>query len=332
MSTTGETIMNALRMFAGALIAAGACTAAPAAEPPFPSRPIRVVVPFAPGGATDILVRSVGQKLNELLGQPAVVDNRGGAGGAIGAEIVARSAPDGYTIMATTSGVIVVNPSLYRKLGYNPAVDFAPVTIVASLSNLLVVSPSSPAKSVKELVALARAKPGTLTYASGGNGTSNHLAGELLKYLAGVNLVHVPYKGGGPAVLATMSGEVSMLFATLPSALAQAKSGKLRALAVTSRKRNDSLPEVPTMIEAGVKDFELVVWVGVLAPRGTPAGHIARLNGDIGRALQAPEVAARLRAEGYDPVGSTPAEMAAAIKTETAMWARVLKAAGIQAD
>ncbi len=303
-----------------------------AAQSAYPDKPIRIIVPFAPAGSTDILIRSVSQKLTEQLGQSIVIDNRGGGGGAIGATLAAKAAPDGYTVMATTSGVIVVNASLYRKLAYDPIADFAPVTVIASLPNMLVVSPSFAAGSVKELIAIAKAKPGTLTYASGGNGTSNHLAGELLKFLAGVNLTHVPYKGGGPAVLATISGEVSLLFATMPSAMPQVKAGKLKALAVTSRKRSDAMPDLPTMIEAGVKDFEVSTWIGVLAPRGTPVAYVNKLNAEIAKSLQSPQVAARLRAEGYDPVGNSPAEMAALIRSESAMWARVIKAAAITAD
>ena len=298
----------------------------------YPVKPIRVVVPFAPGGSTDILIRTVGQKLGEQLGHSLVIDNRGGGGGAIGAALAARSPADGYTLMATTSGVVVVNQSLYRKLAYDPIADFAPVAIIASLPNMLVVSPSLPVASVKELIALAKIKPGALTFASGGNGTSNHLAGELLKFLAGVSLTHVPYKGGGPAVLATMSGEVTLLFATMPSAIPQVKAGKLKALAVTSRKRAEVAPELPTMMEAGIREFEVATWVGLLAPRGTSDAYIKRLHEEVSKALQSPQVAARLRAEGYDPVGSTPQEMATVIKGESAMWARVVKAAGITAD
>jgi tripartite-type tricarboxylate transporter receptor subunit TctC len=298
----------------------------------YPTKPIRVIVPFAAGGGTDILVRSLSQKLSENLGQQLLIDNRGGAGGAIGAELAAKAAPDGYTIMATTSGVVVVNPSLYKKLAYDPLKDFAPIAIIASLPNMLVVHPSLPVKNVKELIALAKARPNELTYASGGTGTSNHLAGELLNYLAGVKVTHVPYKGGGPAVLAVMAGEVTMLFATMPSAMQQVKDKRLKGLAVTSRKRSSSGPELPTMIEAGVKDFEVSIWIGAMAPRGTPEAAIARLNNEIGRALQAPDVASKLRSEGYEPVGSTPDEMAASIKTETATWAKVIKAAGIKAD
>jgi tripartite-type tricarboxylate transporter receptor subunit TctC len=318
-----------------ALLAASIALIGPgarAAEAPYPAKPIRVIVPFAAGGSTDILIRTVGQKLSEQLAQQLLIDNRGGAGGAIGAELAAKAPPDGYTIMATTSGVVVVNPSLYKKLSYDPLKDFAPIAIIASLPNMLVVHPSLPVKNVKELIALAKAHPGQLTYASGGNGTSNHLAGELLKYLAGVDVTHVPYKGGGPAVLATLTGEVTMLFATMPSAMAQVKDKRLKGLAVTSRKRSSAAPELPTMIEAGVKDFEVSIWIGAMAPRGTPEAAIARLNKEIARALQTPEVASRLRSEGYEPVGSTPEDMAASIKTESATWARVIKAAGIKAD
>ena len=302
-----------------------------AAEKGYPNRPIRVVVPFAPGGAADILARNVGQKLNEQLPYPLVVDNRGGAGGAIGAELVAKAPPDGYTVMITTSGVVVVNPSLYSNLSYDSKA-FSPVTIIASLPNILVVNPLFPANSVKELLALAKAKPDGLTYASGGNGTSNHLAGELMKYLANVKVTHIPYKGGGPAVLATITGEVSMLFATMPSALHHVKSGKLKALAVTSSKRVASAPDLPTMIEAGLKDFEVAIWVGMLTPRGTPGAYIARLNSEIIKALQSPQVIERLHAGGYDAVGNSPTEMDAIIRTESAMWSRVIKGAGIRAD
>jgi tripartite-type tricarboxylate transporter receptor subunit TctC len=317
------------------LVAASVGLIAPcarAAEAPYPVKPIRVIVPFAAGGSTDILIRTVGQKLSEQLQQQLLIDNRGGAGGAIGAELAAKAPPDGYTIMATTSGVVVVNPSLYKKLSYDPLKDFAPIAIIASLPNMLVVHPSLPVKNVKELVALAKVHPGELTYASGGNGTSNHLAGELLKYLAGVNVTHVPYKGGGPAVLAVLTGEVTMLFATMPSAMAQVKDKRLKALAVTSRKRSSAAPELPTMIEAGVKDFDVSIWIGLMAPHGSPEVAIARLNKEVARALQAPEVASRLRSEGYEPVGSTPDEMTASIKIESATWARVIRAAGIKAD
>lgn len=325
--------MRFIQIFAmglsGMIIGAVSCVAA---ETDFPIRPVRVVVPFAPSGSTDMLIRIVGEKLGEIIGQTIVVDNRGGAGGRIGAELAAKAPADGYTIMATTSGVIVVNKSLYEKLNYDPIKDFSPVSIIASLSSVLVVHPKFPVNDVKGLLAIAKAKPGTLTYGSGGIGTSNHLGGEMFKYLAGVDLIHVPYKGGGPAVVATVSGEVSMLFATVPTVIQHIKAGRLKSLAVTTRKRSVLLPELPTMIEAGVRDFELAIWIGVLAPKGTPAARIAKINDGIRLAVKSNEVGAQLRAQAYDPVGDTPAEMALVIKEDTERWARVIQKAGIRAQ
>jgi tripartite-type tricarboxylate transporter receptor subunit TctC len=303
-----------------------------AAEAAYPVRPVRVVVPFAPGGSTDLLSRLIGQRLTQQMGQTFVVDNRGGAGGALGAELVAKAPRDGYTLMATTSGVIVVNPSLYGKLSYDPERDFAPISIMAAVTNMLVVPPSMNVGSVKDLIALAKAKPGALTYASGGNGTSNHLAGELLKHLTGTDFTHVPYKGGGPAVLAVMTGEVSILFAVMPSAIDHVKSGKLKALAVTGRKRSNALPDLPTMIEAGVKDFDVSIWIGLLAPRGVPEAYIQKLNSEVSNAIRAPQIDARLRAMGYEPVGGSTEDMVSTMKRESAMWSQVIKAAGIRAD
>jgi tripartite-type tricarboxylate transporter receptor subunit TctC len=303
-----------------------------AAEAAYPVRPVRVVVPFAPGGSTDLLSRLMGQRLTQQMGQTFVVDNRGGAGGALGAELVAKAPRDGYTLMATTSGVIVVNPSLYGKLSYDPERDFAPISIMAAVTNMLVVPPSMNVGSVKDLIALAKAKPGALTYASGGNGTSNHLAGELLKHLTGTDFTHVPYKGGGPAVLAVMTGEVSILFAVMPSAIDHVKSGKLKALAVTGRKRSNALPDLPTMIEAGVKDFDVSIWIGLLAPRGVPEAYIQKLNSEVSNAIRAPQIDARLRAMGYEPVGGSTEDMVSTMKRESAMWSQVIKAAGIRAD
>ena len=323
---------NGVGVGGAALMLLAAIQCAGAAEGDYPLKPIRVIVPFATGGSTDILIRTVGQRMGESLGQSLLIDNRGGAGGALGAEMAAKAQPDGYTIMATTSGVVVVNPSLYKKLSYDPIRDFAPISIIASLPNMLVVPPSMPVKDVRGLIALAKARPGQLTYASGGNGTSNHLAGALLSYLAGVDITHVPYKGGGPAVLAVMTGEVAMLFATMPSAMQQVRGGRLKALAVTGRARSSAIPELPTMIEAGVKDFVVSIWIGIVAPRGVPSNVVERLTREVAKALQVPDVAARLRDEGYEPVASTPENMAAEIKTETATWAKVIKAAGIRAD
>ncbi|MBI3068301.1 MAG: tripartite tricarboxylate transporter substrate binding protein [Betaproteobacteria bacterium] len=314
---------------AAVLVASGAGEARAQA---YPAKPVRFIVPFAPGGSSDILARAISQKLAEGLGQPVVIDNRGGAGGNIGAEVAAKAAPDGYTVFFSTSGVVNVNPSLYRKLAFDPARDFAPVSIVASLPNMLVVHPSVPARSVKELISLARSRPGALNYASGGSGTSNHLAGELFKTLARVDVTHVPYKGGGPAVVAVLSGEVALLFATMPSALPHVKANRLRALAVTTTKRSHAAPQLPTVAESGLPGFEVAIWVGALVPAGTPKEIIGRLHAEIVRTLKVAEVRGRLLGEGYEPVGNTPEQMAANIKTETAKWAKVVKSAGIRAE
>jgi len=303
-----------------------------AADEDYPSKPIRLVVPFAPGGSTDILVRPLAERMSKLLSVPVLVDNRGGAGGNLGADMVAKAAPDGYTLMVTTSGVLTANKALYDKLPYDPAADFAPITIIASLPNVLVVAPASPFRTVADVLKEAKDKPGTLSFASGGVGTSNHLAGELLKSVGGVNMTHVPFRGGGPAVLSVVAGQVPMIFATLPSAIAQIQGGRLRALAVTSPKRAPSLPNVPTLAEAGVKDAEVSIWIGALAPKGTPARIVEKLNAAISQALDTPEVQEKLRVEGYEKVANTPAQMAQVVRTETTMWTRVIKEAGIKAE
>jgi tripartite-type tricarboxylate transporter receptor subunit TctC len=313
-------------------IASALAIAAHAADSGYPNKPVRVIVPFTAAGSTDILARALAQRLSEQLGQSIIIDNRGGAGGVIGADLVAKAPPDGYTMLITTAGVIVTTPSLHKKLPYDSMQDFAPVGIIASLPNMLVVHPSLPVASVNDLVKLAKARPGQLSYSSGGVGTSLHLAGALLSYLAGVDIVHVAYKGGGPAVLAGVSGEVAFLFATMSSAIAQAQAGKLRAIAVTSSKRSPATPELPTMVEAGIKGFEMANWIGALVPRGTPVAIVERLNRDISRSVEAADVKTVLRSSGYEIVASTPAEMAASIRTEIPMWAKVIKAAKIQAN
>jgi tripartite-type tricarboxylate transporter receptor subunit TctC len=306
-------------------------TAGPGMAAEYPVKPIRIVVPFAPGGATDLLIRPVGEKLSDLLGQPVLIDNRGGAGGNIGAAMVGQATPDGYTLLVTTAGVIVANRSLYRKLPVDPAVALDPVSIIASLPNMLVVSPKLGLGSVAEVIARAKAKPGSVSFASGGIGTSNHLAGELLKHLTKTDMTHVPYKGGGPAVVATLSGEVTMLFATLPSAVQQVKAGRLTALAVTSRTRSPAAPGVPTMAEAGVQGFEVSEnWVGALAPRGTPAAAVNRVQQAIAQAVEDADVRSRLVASGYEVVASTPAAMGQAIKRQSQSWEQIIKAAGIE--
>jgi len=325
-------VCNRLLVIAAQALLLAFASLALAADDDFPSKPIRLIVPMAPGGATDILVRPLADRLAKILGSPVIIDNRGGAGGNIGGDLVAKSPPDGYTLLVTTSGLMVANKSLYDKLPFDPEADFAPVGIIASLPNVLVVGHDSPYRSVQDVIAAAKQKPGTLTFASGGSGSSNHLAGELLKSLAGIDLVHVPYRGGGPAVIAVMAGDVTMLFATLPSAIPQVEAGKFRALAVTSRTRAASLPNVPTMIEAGVKDFDFSIWIGALAPRGTPARVVEKFHRAIVQALDAPDIQKRMRAEGYERVAGSPAEMAAVMRSESATWARVIKAAGIKAQ
>ncbi len=312
-----------------ALVAAG--FAGPMQAAGFPAKPVRIVVPFAPGGAADLLIRPVGERLSELLGQAVLIDNRGGAGGNIGAAMVAQAAPDGYTLLVTTAGVVVANRSLYRALAVDPVTALDPVSIIASLPNMLVVSPKFGLATVADVIARAKAKPGTVSFASGGVGTSNHLAGELLKHLTRTDMIHVPYKGGGPAVVATLAGEVTMLFATLPSALQQVKAGRLTPLAVTSRARSPAVPDVPTMAEAGVQGFEVSEnWVGALAPRGTPAAVVARLHKAIVQAVEDAEVRARLLTAGYEVVASTPATMGEAIRRQSQSWAQIVKAAGIE--
>jgi tripartite-type tricarboxylate transporter receptor subunit TctC len=307
-------------------------SAALTAAPQYPDKPMRVIIPMAPGGAIDILARPLAQQMTRILGASVVIDNRGGAGGNIGGDMVAKASPDGYTLLLTTSGLIVANKSLYKQMPFDPQSDLVPVSIVASLPNVLVVNPKSPYHSVQDIVDAAAKEPGKLNFASGGTGSSNHLAGELFKSLSGINLVHVPYRGGGPAVVAVMAGDVTMLFATLPSVTSQIEGGRLRALAVTSSTRAPQLPQVPTMMQAGVKGFETSVWIGALAPHGTPAGVVDKLQKAIVQALATPELKSHLQSDGYQAVGSTPAQMAATIKNESAKWAQVIKEAGIQPD
>jgi tripartite-type tricarboxylate transporter receptor subunit TctC len=296
----------------------------------FPSKPVRIVVPLAPGGSTDVLARLVASKLSELWGQQVIIDNRGGAGTKIGTEIVARSPADGYTLLMVTSA-FAVNFSLYNKVPYKFS-DFAPLSNVGQTPNVLAVHPTVPAKNVKELIALLRARPGQMTYSSGGVGGSTHLAGELFKLLAKVDMVHVPYKGGGPAVADLVSGQVMMTFGNLTTVLPFASAGRLRALAVTSAKRSPAIPELPTMAEAGVPDFEAATWNGLVAPGPTPKDIVAKLNGDIVKVLNMPDTRTKLAANGLEPIGDTPAAFSAHISNEIARWSKVVKAAGIKPE
>jgi tripartite-type tricarboxylate transporter receptor subunit TctC len=313
-------------------IVAGLALAGPAKAQDYPSKPIRLVVPFAAGGATDVLARLVGERLTASLGQQVVVDNRPGAGGNIGSDIVARAEPDGYTILMGAVGTHAINPSLYPKMPYDPVKDFAPVTLVASVPNVLVVNPEVPAKSVQELIDLAKAKPGELNFASSGNGTSIHVSGELFKAMTGTDIVHVPYKGSGPAVTDLLGGQVQMMFDNMPSSLPHVKAGKLRALGVTSAKRSPALPEVPTIAEAGVPGYDATSWFGILAPAGTPEPVVTRLQGAIVQALGEPEMRQRMADLGAEPVGDTPAEFGQFITAELAKWAKVVNDAGVKLE
>jgi tripartite-type tricarboxylate transporter receptor subunit TctC len=298
----------------------------------YPAKPIRFVVAFPPGGGTDIIARSIAQKLSERLAQQVLVDNRSGAGGNIGTDIVAKSAPDGYTILMGSAGPLAINASLFAKMPFDPIRDLAPVTLAASTPNVLVVHPSVPARTLKELIALARARPGEINFASSGHGTPAHLAGELFNSMAGVKMIHVPYKGAAPALADLLGGQVQIMFSTMPPALPHVRGGKLLALAVTSLKRSPATPALPTVDEAALSGFEANTWHGVVVPAGTPGSIIARLSRDIIAILHLPDVVERLSAQGAEPVGSTPEEFGAYIKSETVKWAKVVRDSGAKAE
>jgi tripartite-type tricarboxylate transporter receptor subunit TctC len=298
----------------------------------YPARPIRMIVAYPPGGGTDIVGRMLAQKLGESLGQTVVVENRGGASGNIGTELAARAAPDGYTILMGNVAPNAINVSLFKDMAFDPVADFAPVSLVASTPNILVVHPSTPARTVKEVIALAKAKPGTLNFASAGVGSSSHLAGELFRILAGADIVHVPYKGAGPAMVDVLSGQVQLYFATMPAAMPHVKPGKLAPVAVTSARRSQTLPGLPTIAESGVPGYEASTWYGVLAPAHTPAAVVARLHGDIVKILADAALHARLADQGFDPVGSSPEEFGAYIKSEILKWGKVIRDAGIRPE
>ena len=310
----------------------GVCIAAQAPAQDYPTRPLRLIIPFATGGSNDILGRLIAMHLTESLGQQVVVDNRGGAGGSIGVELAAKSPPDGYTIVIGHIGTFAVNPTLYRKLAYDPIKDFQPISLLAKVPNIMVVHPSVPAKSVQQLIALAKAKPGSLVYGSGGNGGAGHLATEYFKLLAKVDFVHVPYKGTGPAIIDLLAGQTQLVFAGVPGISAQVKAGKLRPLGVSTVKRLAVFPDVPTIAEAGVPGYEATQWYGVLAPAGTAKPIVSRLNQEILKALQTAQLQERLAADGAEPLPSTPEDFQTFIKAEIARWAPVIKAAAIRAD
>jgi tripartite-type tricarboxylate transporter receptor subunit TctC len=297
----------------------------------WPAKPIRFILPFPPGGGTDILGRLIAERLTVNLGQPVVTENRGGAGGNVGAEAAAKSAPDGYTIVLVAPS-LAISPSLYSKLNYDPVRDFAPVSLVATVPNVMITNPSVPAATLKEFIALAKSKPGEMNFGSGGSGTSNHLAGELFNIVAGVKLVHVPYKGVNLAMNDVLSGRVQLVFIGIPAAAPHIKAGKLRALALASTQRSAVLPDVPTADEAGLPKFEVTTWYGILTPAGTPKVIVARLNSELVKIMHGPELKERLEALATDPVTSTPEEFAGLIRREIAKWGEVVREAGLKAD
>ena len=304
---------------------------APSAAQTYPDRPLRLIVPYAPGGGTDLTSRLIARRLTENFRQQVIVDNRAGGAGNIGCEIAARSAPDGYTLL--TAGIsFSINVSIFARLNYDPVRDFDPVSLVATVPLVVVVNPAVPATSIRELIALAKAKPGTLNYASGGTGTANHIAGELFKYMTGTDIVHVPYKGGGPALADVIGGQVQLLFNTMTSTVGFMNSGKLRALAVTGAKRSPGVPNLPTVAEAGVPGFDVGAWFGIVVPRGTPRPLVNKLNGEIVRITRQPEAREQFAAQGAEAVGSTPEEFGRHLRTEIDKWAKVAKAAGMRAD
>jgi len=315
--------------FAGLVLAliAGAVVAQP-----WPSKPIKWVVPFAPGGTTDILARTIGEKLSVALGQPIIVENKPGAGGGVGAEQVAKSPPDGYTIMGGTISTHAINASLYKNLPYDPVRDFAPITLIVRVPNMLVVNPDVPAKDVRELIALLKTNPGKYSFASSGNGTSQHLSGELFKVMTGVEMQHVPYRGSPPALADVVGGQVTMTFDNITTAWPLVKGGKLRALAVTTAKRSPIAPDVPTLAESGLAGYEIGSWQGVFAPAGVPAEIVKRFNAEIVRIINAPDVRQKLVDMGAEPAPNTSEEFAAMVKAEVAKWADVVRKSGATVD
>jgi tripartite-type tricarboxylate transporter receptor subunit TctC len=299
----------------------------------YPAKPIRFVVPFPPGGPLDIMARVIGAKLQEAWGQPVIVENKPGAGGGIGADLVAKSPGDGYTLLMGAVSTHAINPTLYAKIPYDPVKDFIPVTLVAQVPNILVVNPSLPVQSVQELIAHAKAKPGALSFASGSTGSTGHLAGELFKTMAGVDMVHIPYKGAAPAMTDLLGGQTQLMFDNIANSLPQVKAGKLRALAVTTIKRADAVPELPTIDEAGLKGFDLTTWFGVFVPAKTPKELVDKLNAEIVKALAGKEGRDRLVTMGTEPPAiTTPAEFAAFVQREEAKYAKVVKASGARVE
>ena len=325
--STRRTLLAAL-----ATAAVGAIPAGAFAQAAYPNKPVTIVVPFAAGGTTDILPRIIGQALTTELGQPVVVDNRAGAGGNIGGALAAKAPADGYTLFMGTVGTHAINASLYKKMPFDPVKDFAPLTRVANVPNLLVANPAQPYKSVKELIAYAKANPGKVNFGSSGNGSSIHLSGELFKSLAKVDMVHVPYKGSAPAVTDLLGNQIGIMFDNMPSAIQHVRSGKLVPIAVTTAKRSPELPNVPTIAEAGVPGYEATSWFGMFAPTGTPAPVLAKLNTALVKVLNQAEVKKKINEQGAETTSETPEQFAAFIKTESVKWGKVVQESGASLD
>jgi tripartite-type tricarboxylate transporter receptor subunit TctC len=315
----------------GIVLVLGLLAAIPAWAQDWPARPVRFIVPYPPGGGTDVIARIVQHRLSEALGETIVIENRGGAGGAVGTEAAAKSAPDGYTFLFTLSSH-TINPLLY-KLNFDVERDFTPVTLIVSVPQLIAAYPGASIESMQDVVAMARAQPGRLHFASVGNGTPSHIAGELLKLRTGIDIVHVPYKGGGPAVADTLGGQVPLLIVTMPAAISQVRAGKLRALAVTTIKRNPGAPEIPTVAEAlNIRDYEVDSWYALFAPTNTPPAIVARMQKEIAHVIQLPDVKQKLLEQGGDTVGSTPEELGRVVKGELKKWAELIRDAKIKLD
>jgi tripartite-type tricarboxylate transporter receptor subunit TctC len=300
--------------------------------PPYPVKPVRLIVPFAAGGPTDILARTIGQKLTEAFGHQVITDNRAGANGNIGTELVVKAPPDGYTLLLASAGILTVNPSLYSRLPFDTTKDLAPITLAAAITNVLIVHPTLPVKSVREMIQLAASRPGQLSYASSGNASASHLAMELFKSMAHVDIAHIPYKGAAPGITDLMGGHVQVMFIGLPGALPPIRAGKLKALGVSSPRHSRAAPELPTISESGLPGFEVVNWLGVLAPAATSKEIIAKLNREIVKALRLPDTTEKLNGQGFETLGGTPEQFAAYMQTELAKWAKVVKASGAKAD
>lgn len=318
-------------LWSAAVLAASWAQAADGTARQYPSRPVRLIVPQSAGGSTDLVARPLAQRLSETLGQQFVVDNRPGAGSTIGTDLVAKATPDGHTLLAVAAS-FTMSPALYKKLPFDPVRDFSPITLLSALPNLLVVHPALPAASLKELVALAKARPGQINHGSSGVATGTHMSMELLKHMTGMNMVHVPYKGGAPSVTALLANEVQVNFATISTALPHVKTGRLRALAVSTAKRSPAAPDVPTIEEAGVPGYDYSSWIGLLAPARTPQPAVKKLHGESARIVHTPEIRKVLAHEGSEPVGNTPEAFSELIRNEVARWKRVAQSANIKAD